>query len=1371
MPTYGRFEILEELQRTALGTVSTARVAGDVVGARFVVKVFDPARMGLLESDAAIGSFQDRAGAQKLLAERGAQHWAPIHEVKPTADGAYYVADHYPLTAQKLLAGNVQPTAKGLHHLISGITAGLLELKVARNRAHGNLKPTNVLIAGKADQTDARVFLADPAGEGGAPEDRTADLQAVGQLIHQLVLRRPFRGAASWPVPESAEWSRLGAQGDRWRGMTNWLLNPVPSAGRPPDLDALAVALRGFAHRRSLPLPGRRLIGAAAVVAAVVIGGALFFSRQNAEARQQLDQANAAWFANFSAAVARPAVRKSFQGDPGLEVVLDELRRAADEGIVLQPPPPSPLSHYSPLAYRRLRRANDRVRNIERALSPQAWKRLGETVALQKEFAARRWEQPAAFLADLIQATRPGAGSDVARGIERLLLAQPQVAQGAAELERSWQQFDADLRAATVEDRTIAALVEYLRRSAVGAIKVTDAGLEGAGALQARLPYAARLAQVVRNGWPTSYARDRLAADVDSQLNLADPGPEDLKKWLDGVDGYTLAKLPKDARPLVELGQALEKLVADVGKQPELTPAERNAFERARVEVQGRIDALRQTRFVRKDLPRFQGDVAALWRGLQTDMDLLRKQYVRVEDPKEWFASIATDLAAVSSQRVRDRWKAHAEALRRRLEDMAVDRDLYVGLKRATEQTKAALIASDQAFPPVPAELKLMSPTLVNAAWERREQQLAALTAWADPQPGLATQPAIPDKATIEAAAAAFGAWCGNLRELAKEFPIRREVMAVDFRPDAAWRQRDPAFFDDPVVQNFVRPDLKRIEALQSLNGESRKVLVKIATDAKVLEIALAAWRRLGTPGDGVGQVNPPWPAQAAELEAERGLRTKLDALVKAIKDEGVRNALAAELLAQGPARWRRFAEAADNEAKLAAAVRLRGDFGVGPRELAALAPGTRLNLALFGARNALTDAGDPVLRAAVAELMAASEPLQSRRDVADLRGKLARVFNTEPMTGQKFVGNTFSLPIPGPSAKIDFVRINPKGLRPFYLSTTEVSIGAFIDLVKAKGSWPVANELMGNVPAGPDRAPPPRAGPQGWHLLGSAAKEIERWADWHYGLDERQVLRFGPDLGLRFNANALQDAFGGNPVHEHPMHHVSARTALYVAGLANCRLPTVREWQIAAGLERQKVGNDAWNLRDETFKKFVDFQSSGPRQWPDTRMSGVFHPRAAPMVPSSAKIWVRGDGQALSDGTLFFRTVSPAAATATSAAATWGAGGTFYNIVGNVAEFTCDGPDAFDGLPETQKRSAAGIAEFAQTAGGALNVIGGSALSAPDLPPDMPYPPNAPDESYADVGFRLAFSLPAKSDAERLKWALDEQPYLTAATERPDGR
>jgi len=72
-------------------------------------------------------------------------------------------------------------------------------------------------------------------------------------------------------------------------------------------------------------------------------------------------------------------------------------------------------------------------------------------------------------------------------------------------------------------------------------------------------------------------------------------------------------------------------------------------------------------------------------------------------------------------------------------------------------------------------------------------------------------------------------------------------------------------------------------------------------------------------------------------------------------------------------------------------------------------------------------------------------------------------------------------------------------------------------------------------------------------------------------------------------------------------------------------------------------------------------------------------------------------------------------------------------------------------------------IKSFAAEPATGLFVIGGSALSPPELPTDRPLPLK-PGAAYADVGFRLAFTAPSRNLAERLEWALAGQGFVKPA-------
>ena len=160
---------------------------------------------------------------QKLLAARGAKYWAPVHELRTTDEGAYYVSDYYPLTARKLVETNTELSAKPLHAVVGSVVKGLLELRMRHRRSHGNLKPENVLVAGSADDLlNAQVVLCDPAAESEGPAGRAADLFALGDLIHQLVLHRPYGAEAGHTQATGAQLAEAPGRCRRRRSGRSW---------------------------------------------------------------------------------------------------------------------------------------------------------------------------------------------------------------------------------------------------------------------------------------------------------------------------------------------------------------------------------------------------------------------------------------------------------------------------------------------------------------------------------------------------------------------------------------------------------------------------------------------------------------------------------------------------------------------------------------------------------------------------------------------------------------------------------------------------------------------------------------------------------------------------------------------------------------------------------------------------------------------------------------------------------------------------------------------------------------------------------------------------------------------------------------------
>ena len=189
--------------------------------------------------------------------------------------------------------------------------------------------------------------------------------------------------------------------------------------------------------------------------------------------------------------------------------------------------------------------------------------------------------------------------------------------------------------------------------------------------------------------------------------------------------------------------------------------------------------------------------------------------------------------------------------------------------------------------------------------------------------------------------------------------------------------------------------------------------------------------------------------------------------------------------------------------------------------------------------------------------------------------------------------------------------------------------------------------------------------------------------------------------------------------------------------------MPTTAEWLAAYNQFERKAPITQSNLRDLTWEMQRQYtsqaKSSAGSRWP---YPDIFRGDDDATAPSQNDFrTARGN-----DGQLLFRPVdSPS-------------GGIFHNLVGNVAEFLFDDAESATTLKGNPDPIA--FINFATANAKNLHVIGGSALSQPDVPVDQPQPVLHPDRGYADVGLRLAITAEPQTLAQRVKWALRRQDY-----------
>jgi hypothetical protein len=1307
---YGNYTLIDELYRTEFGFVGTARAADAPHGAPpRLVKVFSPAVGDEAARNAEADSFVERARAQQKLAAGDGEHWGRIYDLGRTPDGAYYVTDFHPLTLRKLLDARLDVSAGALYRTVKGIVDGLRELEAALGRPHGNLKPANVLLVGRGEMSRSGVALTDMAAPSmAASVGGAADRFALGQIIHELVLQRPFDDGTVWPLPPDPTWThRLGPAGEAWRRLCDDLLAPAP----PPSastLAAVAKSVRRLAPRRR---GVRRLVplsGAALVALAVV--GAILYSGYNAQRHYCI--AKRGWLGDFARAAREPARRALYERDPTLKGVIVEFDRL-DPASVNCDARPVPLSVAE---FTRAREAMQSLDRINVALDPENWPAVIRAAKAQRQFRARAWHQPADAIARLIEGLKPGQ-RDLATHVDQFLLLDRFDADVAA-IEAAWKALDGPSKSLQgASDPVFQAMGKVLRESGGAAVHVSPTGVAGAERLNANAALAARAASALAaaNDVPPKTDLARFAADMAKQVPPDRMKVDDIAAWLGKLDVYAVRT--GDIAPVVA---ALRERLSDVSREVVASKpdqAKRAKFDADRGRVEADIAALERSPLIEAEVR--DGVLARRRDALAGAVESLIK-YRRPQSPAEWIQTL--DTLATSSDRLNDYWQSWKRVLPGRLPE--IDRpggmEVFEGIKKVTYRLRNDLEALDKTFPKPPGALP---EPFAAAARAKREQAFDALLTHG--------MPSVNDgfrQDAIARSAASYSAWTTNLRALASDFPLRKSLLALDDRPDEAWRKKEPDFWTDPLVRGLVEADVNRILRVQSLAHFPRAELMQTAASDTEAEVVLAAWRLLGR------QKDPAWPTGKGELDAEAKLSRRLQEMLLGVANVAERDDAIADVRKQGPTRWRTGVEGATSESQLAQALELRKTFNIDADEYRRLKPEARFNLSLYTARIlALRQGGDEAMRPIVEALLESAGELRGRTSTADLLYKLGRLDAPEPFSAQE-PGNFFSPEIFG--VTIEFKRVELRNVRPFYLQTTELTVDQFTRLLNGAQAWDAAQRLpWGHAPGVRE----PGRGPRGWEWTGSRGSPMGAAEFW---LHPEEANEFPADfLASRFNKSALKDEVGGNPSLDHPMQQLSAQAALYVAGLTGCRLPTSREWLAAYAVFEKDVARERWNLRDQTWdaqRRHVAAMEKPDGRWPD----------ANAFTPEGVAVAAGKDAAAgkQSDGTLFFRREAD------------GGGGTFHHLVGNVAEIVCDAPGQFDAWQD--KRTPEGVALFAGQLQGKLFVIGGSALSAPEMATDTPHPLSRTDRAYAAVGVRLAFTAPVKTLAERLKWVLLEQPY-----------
>jgi hypothetical protein len=397
------------------------------------------------------GEFLDLAKLQQDVTLKGGTHWAPIHEIGNAPGGPFYVTDNYRQTAQSLIKFRVAAKPITMHRIIHSTLSGLEELKKYGGRAHGNLKPSNILLSGS--RRKLRVFLTDPSAAAYQARDaEEQDLRAVGELIHELVLHEKPPAVVQSIAPSEA-WASF-KNGDRWLDLCNRLLNPAGSA--MPSLAEVRAEVAKLRPRRS-----RGRVAVYATVGVLILATALLIPwyRANSRTWEQL-VAQEGWLGQIE-----PYLRENSESEDEKRAWRDRIRIKSDDkdlleivskwedpngkysraNLPLTPDQIREIAAHPPISPGAMRNTREALRAAaELRLELENWPKLVEIRSAAQRFRERKWETPANQLLTALRFKfegdlAPGDPEGLQQAIENLWQEHAVVAPVIRRIEDDWQ--------------------------------------------------------------------------------------------------------------------------------------------------------------------------------------------------------------------------------------------------------------------------------------------------------------------------------------------------------------------------------------------------------------------------------------------------------------------------------------------------------------------------------------------------------------------------------------------------------------------------------------------------------------------------------------------------------------------------------------------------------------------------------------------------------------------------------------------------------------------------------------------------------------------------------------------------------------------
>lgn len=617
----------------------------------------------------------------------------------------------------------------------------------------------------------------------------------------------------------------------------------------------------------------------------------------------------------------------------------------------------------------------------------------------------------------------------------------------------------------------------------------------------------------------------------------------------------------------------------------------------------------------------------------------------------------------------------------------------------------------------------------------------------------------------IAAQREAVEAWAARAEGYLRSAAAARALLDAGYLPDQpgpggesaagllAWSDSDEAVASS--ISGAAASVTGRVAAIERVRAARDPATLGRLIEGAVVEsspaVYMAAWEALGSMGPGAD------PAATAERSAE------VIAAVRGWEATGASAGFRGSVLTSASARWVSLAQAVGDRATLEGVLALAGRFGVDRDGLPGEAT-LRWNLDVYRLAASLEGVEDDEAARAVLTSWAREATPPSGRVEADAWyaeiGDLASgdekpvdyatigpavtggrgwregwtfdegrsefeagtkqprrlVYRYEGRDRRRVPDLVFHL-VPG-----------REGLPPVLLSETEVSLGLMHGVAGG-----LSEDVLGGLPDQRAVEGRSRQAPWIWYCTwrGSTGGRIGVVGSERLWLGNQSSVSTFPEGGEP-----------DRPAWDTPVQNINAGQALTVAQALGCRLPTAEEfsaalraWHDGAVIDpggAVEAGRLVANLRDATWRRQYD-HAAAARAASNTLLR--FTPNLGGLVsePEGEDGEVAVEGR--TDGYIWYCPVDSGLDGLGGSARVVGP----KHLIGNVAEWVLrtGDPQAYEVAPDASPERSQGLLGRLD---GVAGVMGCSAITPP-MPADRVIEPDAGDDVYSDVGFRLALA------------------------------